>query len=141
MNPDDDWFGKAAEEASRTKRAAEIRAAEVIKAGLAGRTTSAKEAAEAMKAFGAAAKSASGLGIGIAPKYPVTPRTRASTWTDEPYSPRLTPQKVDPEAGLAAIVDAIKKSDDPFAASGHWLTRITTAISDARREAEAEADD
>ena len=108
--------------------------------------------ADAMKAFGIAATTAaagpisSALGTALGGivtsatpliKSPAGVTRSADRWkeiyaldpsgTDYPTSANSRKPPT-PEQGLVAILDAVRKSPDPFKSAGQWITTITTAL-------------
>lgn len=103
---DDDWFSQAAKQASSTKQA---------------RATRRASAEREMQA----AKEARVAAIGRISKRP-SPEARAAA---AEFGATTTPDQA-----LGAIERLVSSSEDPVAAAGEWITKITNSLSAIARE-------
>ena len=104
---DDEWFAAAAREASSTKQAKSVRRA---------------SAEREMQA----AKEARVAAIGRINKRP-SPEARAA-------AAEFGATTITPDQALGAIERLVSSSEDPVAAAGEWITKITNSLSAIARE-------
>ena len=104
---DDDWFSQAAKQASSTKQARATRRASAER-----EMQAAKELREAR--------------VARISKKP-SPKARAAA--AEFGEPAITPDQA-----LGAIERLVSSSEDPVAAAGEWITKITNSLSAIARE-------
>ena len=59
-----------------------------------------------------------------------------------PTSPnsRTPPRPPTPEEGLAAILDAVRNSPDPFKSAGEWITTITVSLAEIANAPDEDSD-
>ena len=103
---DDDWFTQAAKQASKTKQARSVRRASAER-----EMQEAKELREA---------------IGRISKKPSPQARRAAAEFGE--------TTITPDQALGAIERLVSSSEDPVAAAGEWITKITNSLSAIARE-------
>ena len=101
---DDDWFTQAATQASSTKQARVVRRASAER-----EMQAAKEAR-----------------IGRISKKP-SPKARAA-------AAEFGETTITPDQALGAIERLVSSSEDPVAAAGEWITKITNSLSAIARE-------
>ena len=104
---DDDWFAQAAKQASSTKQA---------------RATRRASAEREMQA----AKEARVAAIGRISKRP-SPEARAA-------AAEFGETTITPDQALGAIERLVSSSEDPVAAAGEWITKVTNSLSAIARE-------
>ena len=104
---DDDWFAQAAKQASSTKQARATRRASAER-----EMQAAKELREAR--------------IGRISKRP-SPEARAA-------AAEFGATTITPDQALGAIERLVSSSEDPVAAAGEWITKITNSLSAIARE-------
>lgn len=107
---DDDWFTQAAKQASSTKQARATRRASAER-----EMQAAKELREARVAA-----------IGRISKRPSPEARRAAAEFGETI--------ITPDQALGAIERLVSSSEDPVAAAGEWITKITNSLSAIARE-------
>lgn len=121
-----DWFTRAAKgaaESREARRAARIdsamKAAEEAALRAAATPTSSAKLREAMRQFGVSPRGigVEGLGVGLAS-----------------FAGGGNSVQVSGEAGLRAILKEVRRAEDPYAAAGEWLTRVTTELGELARE-------
>lgn len=110
---DDDWFSQAAKQASSTKQARATRRASAER-----EMQAAKELREARVAA-----------IGRISKKPSPKARAAAAEFGETTKPAITPDQA-----LGAIERLVSSSEDPVAAAGEWITKITNSLSAIARE-------
>ncbi len=106
---DDDWFSQAAKQASSAKQAKSVRRASAER-----EMQAAKELRDARVAA-----------IGRISKKP-SPEARAAA---AEFGATTTPDQA-----LGAIERLVSSSEDPVAAAGEWITKITNSLSAIARE-------
>ena len=107
---DDDWFTQAAKQASSTKQARATRRASAER-----EMQAAKELREARVAA-----------IGRISKKP-SPEARAA-------AAEFGEAIIAPDQALGAIERLVSSSEDPVAAAGEWITKVTNSLSAIARE-------
>lgn len=104
---DDDWFAQAAKQASSTKQARSVRRASAER-----EMQAAKELREAR--------------VARISKRP-SPEARAA-------AAEFGETTITPDQALGAIERLVSSSEDPVAAAGEWITKITNSLSAIARE-------
>ena len=104
---DDDWFTQAAKQASSTKQARSVRRASAER-----EMQAAKELREAR--------------VARISKKP-SPEARAA-------AAEFGEATITPDQALGAIERLVSSSEDPVAAAGEWITKITNSLSAIARE-------
>ena len=104
---DDDWFAQAAKQASSTKQARSVRRASAER-----EMQAAKELREAR--------------VARISKKP-SPEARAA-------AAEFGETTITPDQALGAIERLVSSSEDPVAAAGEWITKITNSLSAIARE-------
>lgn len=111
---DDDWFSQAAKQASSTEQARATRRASAER-----EMQAAKELREARVAA-----------IGRISRRP-SPEARAAA---AEFGETMKPKLITPEQALGIIERVVSSSEDPVAAAGEWITKITNSLSAIARE-------